>query len=222
MRRLGAASAMIFALLATSSATAQTAPGSSPVSTRSAAQAALDSVVALCGITFDTRQEIRSQSSACRLDSALLQALAAWVSAELDLPQMVDLPEVKLVSPSELVLIRLGRARSRQTSASSAGETGPATLHHQHEIAALYEDATHTIYLLEGWSGATPAELSILVHEMAHHVQNLAGLRYECAEAREKPAYMAQAQWLAFFGQTLEGEFSTDPMTLLVRTVCPR
>jgi hypothetical protein len=220
MRQLGAAA--FLALLATSSLTAQPAPDSSPVPPLSAAEAALERVDALCGVTFDTRQKVRSQSGACRPDGALLDALAAWVSAELDLPQIIDLPDVQFVASRELVLFRFGRARSRQTSASSAVENGPATPHPQHEIAALYEDATHTIYLQEEWSGTTSIELSILVHEMAHHVQNLTGLKYECAEAREKPAYMAQAQWLALFGQTLEGEFSTDPMTLLVRTVCPR
>jgi hypothetical protein len=221
MRQLGAASATFLVLLATSSATAQSALDSAPVPTLLAAEAALERIDAFCGITFDTRQEVRSQSGACRADRALLDALAAWVSAELDLPQIIDMPEVKLASPRELVLVRIGRAQ-HQTLASSAVDSGAATPHHQHEIVALYEDATRTIYLQEGWSGATSAELSILVHEMTHHVQNLAGLRYECAEAREKLAYMAQAQWLALFGQTLAGEFSTDPMTLLVRTVCPR
>jgi hypothetical protein len=47
-------------------------------------------------------------------------------------------------------------------------------------------------------------------------------VKYECAEARERPAFVAQARWLELFGQTLESEFSMDGMTLLVRTTCPR
>jgi hypothetical protein len=35
-----------------------------------------------------------------------------------------------------------------------------------------------------------------------------------------RPAYVAQARWLALFGKSLGGEFSIDPMTLLVRTTC--
>jgi hypothetical protein len=48
----------------------------------------------------------------------------------------------------------------------------------------------------------------------------VAGLKYECAEAREKPAYEAQDKWLAEFGRNLLDEFKLDPMTLLVRTRC--
>jgi len=40
----------------------------------------------------------------------------------------------------------------------------------------------------------------------AHHVLDLtgAGLTYACPEARERPAYKAQAGWLDLFGKTLE------------------
>ena len=38
---------------------------------------------------------------------------------------------------------------------------------------AIYDDATQTIYLPEGWQGVKPAKLSILVHEMVHHMQSL-------------------------------------------------
>jgi hypothetical protein len=86
--------------------------------------------------------------------------------------------------------------------------------------AALYDDATRTIYLPAGWTGETPAELSVLVHEMVHHLQNVAGLRYECAAARERPAHVAQDRWLALFGRSLVDEFALDSMTLLVRTAC--
>jgi hypothetical protein len=88
------------------------------------------------------------------------------------------------------------------------------------KVEAYYDDATRTIYLPQGWTGRSPAELSLLVHEMVHHVQNVAGLKYACPEEREKIAYAAQRQWLALFGRDLMHEFKIDPMTLLVRTNC--
>lgn len=88
------------------------------------------------------------------------------------------------------------------------------------EVEAQYDDATRTIYLPEAWTGDSPAELSVLVHEMVHHVQNVAGLGYACPEEREKLAYAAQRQWLALVGRDLLQEFRLDPMTLLVRTNC--
>jgi hypothetical protein len=46
------------------------------------------------------------------------------------------------------------------------------------KVEAYYDDATRTVYLPKGWTGRSPAELSVLVHEMVHHVQNVAGLTY--------------------------------------------
>jgi len=95
----------------------------------------------------------------------------------------------------------------------AAGESG---------TIALYDDEARTIYLPTGWTGATPAEFSILVHEMVHHLQNSAGAGFECPEAREKMAYESQARWLAMFGSDLAAGFGIDPLTLLVRTSCFR
>jgi hypothetical protein len=87
-------------------------------------------------------------------------------------------------------------------------------------LEAFYDDATRTIHLPTGWTGGSPAELSVLVHEMVRHVQNVAGLVYACPEAREKLPYAAQRQWLALFGRELMKEFNLDPVTLLIRTNC--
>jgi hypothetical protein len=55
---------------------------------------------------------------------------------------------------------------------------------------------------------------------MVHHVQNVAGLKFECSQARERPAYVAQDRWLALFGSNLVDEFELNPITVLVRTRC--
>jgi hypothetical protein len=60
----------------------------------------------------------------------------------------------------------------------------------------------------------------VLAHEMVHHLQNLAGDKFECAQAREKPAYTAQKKWLEAAGLDFFREFETDPITLMLRTVC--
>jgi hypothetical protein len=72
-----------------------------------------------------------------------------------------------------------------------------------------------------GWSGKTPGELSVLVHEMVHHVQNVPGLKFACPEERENVAFEAQERWLDRFNGDLLTEFGLDPFfTLLVRTNC--
>ena len=88
------------------------------------------------------------------------------------------------------------------------------------EVVAVYNDATRTIFLAQGWIGVTPAEVSILVHEMVHHLQNLGGLKYECPAARERLAYNAQNEWLQQFGLDLETAFDVDRLTVLVSSTC--
>jgi Domain of unknown function (DUF6647) len=140
----------------------------------------------------------------------LLTAIATWLSINFSLPAVYALPRVEFVQPEAMRAVRLQRAHFGR---SSQPERTP-------QVEAFYEDATHTIYLAQGWTGKSPAELSVLVHEMVHHVQNAAALKYACAAAREKLAYAAQDRWLALFGRTLMDEFKLDPMTVLVRTKC--
>lgn len=61
---------------------------------------------------------------------------------------------------------------------------------------------------------------SVLVHEMVHHLQNLAGLTYACPEEREQLAYAAQQDWLALLGRNLFTDFGSDAFTLTARTHC--
>ena len=60
----------------------------------------------------------------------------------------------------------------------------------------------------------------MLLHELTHHFQILAGLQYECPAAREKLAYLAQAKWLEQAGSTLEQEFGVDLFTIVITSAC--
>jgi hypothetical protein len=114
--------------------------------------------------------------------------------------------------------------RERGVASDHRSETiiggGSTAASQQPDIVALYDDELRTIYLPSDWRGHTAAELSIVVHEMVHHIQNTGHLKYECGEAREKLAFKAQEQWLGLFGQDLETQFGLDSLTLLVRTNC--
>jgi hypothetical protein len=87
-------------------------------------------------------------------------------------------------------------------------------------VVSIYKDRDHVIVLPIGWQGVTPAELSILVHEMVHHLQNVGKLKFTCPQEREALAYKAQDQWLQLFGKDLEGEFELDAFTILVKSRC--
>jgi hypothetical protein len=152
------------------------------------------------------------------LPSATLMAeIAAWLSANFELPAINQYPRVEFASPAKLLSLRLGgfgvgrreNATPPQPPLSVGGD-----------LLAVYDSARRIIYLPEGWSGQTHAETSILVHEMVHHLQSAGGLKYPCPAAGEKTAYLAQDLWLRRFGQDLETAFETDLFTVLVRSLC--
>ena len=90
----------------------------------------------------------------------------------------------------------------------------------ERHVVAVYDTQSQTIYLPENWSGKSAADQSILVHEMVHHLQKLAGMSFECPAAREKVAYLAQETWLERFGLSLEREFELDMFTVVVSSAC--
>ena len=134
----------------------------------------------------------------------LLYTLALWLEANFDLPRATRDPHLATLPGPELIAMRYGEGV----------DVAPD------RVVALYDEATNTIYLSEGWTGRSPAELSILVPELVHHMQAMAGHRFACPAARERMAYRAQDAWLALFGEDLETAFNLDPAMLLVGTVC--
>jgi Domain of unknown function (DUF6647) len=147
----------------------------------------------------------------------LLASIVTWLSTDFAVPDAYRHPRIEFASPMKMAAIRY-RALGAGLQAQAIGEDlWPANMR---DTMALYEDASRTIYLREGWTGATPAEMSVLVHEMVHHLQNLAGQKFACSQAREKPAYAAQQKWVELAGGDFFQEFETDPLTLKLRTTC--
>ena len=148
------------------------------------------------------------------IDPAVLADLMTWLSENFDLP-VTDQPRIELVPSARITTFRYRGFAQPQAPVDDRAM-------HDAGVVAVYDDATRTIYLPEGWSGTTPAELSILVHELVHHLQNGAQLKYECPQARERLAFAAQERWLGLYDRSLSSEFEIDPFTLLVRTRCLR
>ena len=146
-----------------------------------------------------------------------ITAMETWVSNQFDLPIMHEHPRIELAPPAKIASLRFTDLLSDPGAQVEPNNRAPSA---QHDTIAIYDDATRTIYLPEGWSGSTPAELSVLVHEMVHHFQNLLGLKHECPQEREKLAYIAQDRWLGLFGHSLADDFALDPFSLFVKTTC--
>jgi hypothetical protein len=151
---------------------------------------------------------------------SLLTLMVTWLSINFGLPAVYDHPRVEFVSAAELAQIRYGRLAALRNAGAEVEQVASGAPKHAGDVHAFYDDTSRSIYLPKEWAGRTPAELSVLVHEMVHHLQLVGGHRFECPQAREKMAYTAQQQWLNHFGRSLETEFEIDPMTLLLRTKC--
>ena len=151
---------------------------------------------------------------------ALLTAIVIWISANYALPASLNHPRIERVASVEMAGLRYKGLLSALQRKTIALQDQESSFEKRRDVVALYNDQTRTIYLSDKWAGATPAELSVLVHEMVHHLQNEAGISYECPAEREKLAYEAQDKWLNLFGRNLEQEFEINGLALLVSTSC--
>lgn len=205
-----------FAFSATSGGDAQEKPSGQQI--RSIKTTQLRAVV-LPGTNYEIVNG-RSISFADPGGEVLLTAIVTWLSTNFDLPAVDQHPRIELVPPLKMAALRYGRQGSPPNTPAPLDSEDATPLRDGRDIVTLYDGAIKTIYLPEGWTGKTPAELSVLAHEMVHHLQNVAGLKYGCPEEREKPAYAAQARWLGLFGRSLATEFQMDPFTVFARTNC--
>jgi hypothetical protein len=178
----------------------------------------VEQTVRASGFKYEVLDAARFHPGAIRINLELLHQIVFWLSINFDLPQIHDYPNIAFVSASKMGLLRYKDFYSgAPDDIVLKDERGPQNAR---KIVAVYDDKLQTIYLPEGWTGATPIEISVLVHEMVHHLQNVGHLKHECLAARETLAYAAQALWLDLFGLNLAREFELDDFDLLVRTRC--
>ena len=145
----------------------------------------------------------------------LIRELIQWLSSTVGLPMVRDLPRIAHADPAAISTVRYRTLLAAQQAAA------PSTPQYvSRQTVAVYVDDEQTIYLPSDFTGRTAEDLSVLVHELVHHIQNVAGLRHECPQAREKDAYLAQERWLAQFNKSLATEFGIDPFTVLVNGLC--
>ena len=135
--------------------------------------------------------------------NALLAAIVTWLAMNFGLPANYVFPTVRYLSQKEIYLARYGTTEPRFWP-----------------VAAIYDIPNNTIILPHGWTPTSPTDVSVLVHEMVHHLQNKAGLKYACNEEREAVAYAAQERWLNHFGTNLQNEFHFNALTLKILTSC--
>jgi len=150
----------------------------------------------------------------------LIAVIATWISLNYGLPPYEAPPAVAFASAAEMAELRADRVSQHAPDPAPIDGKRIVEDGSQHEVHALYDSVTETIYLPKAWSASSPADVSILVHEMVHHMQHETDTFFSCPQEREKLAYRAQARWLGHTDDTLEGAFGLDPLTILVRSNC--
>ena len=135
----------------------------------------------------------------------LINVIMVWLSLTFALPTTPERPQVSHVPAQRITAIHLGVA------------SGAA---HDQTILGAYDARTQTIFLRDDWDSRNAADVSVLVHELVHYLEDRASRRYECLGEREALAYEAQQRWLRLFGKDLQSAFGLDAFTLKMRTTC--
>ena len=116
---------------------------------------------------------------------------STWLAVEFDLPAIHSHPQIDAGAGRDD-----RRPAATAACSRSANKFGYPTIgarrRRTRDTVAVYSRRRAHDHLPEGWTGSTQAELSVLVHEMVHHAQNLIGLKHECPQEREKLADHAQ------------------------------
>jgi hypothetical protein len=103
---------------------------------------------------------------------ALLTAIVIWISANYALPATFDHPRIERVASIEMAGLRYKGLLSALQRKTTALQEQESSFEKRRDVVALYNDQTRTIYLSDKWAGSTPAELSVLVHEMVVCTEN--------------------------------------------------
>ena len=132
----------------------------------------------------------------------LVLSMVLWVSQQTGLPMPQHLPNVHILNDTTFCNIYGKHCHAK-------------TVH----PVAFYDHGE--IFLKEPFDPDSLPSLSILVHEIVHHLQTSAGWQYPCIPAGEPLAYNTQAKWLKSLGvQDPWSVMGIDRFTVIVVSLC--
>lgn len=179
--------------------------------------ALIDSAAAASSLSQPSQsidQHVDPSARAADRAASMFDEIVRWLAENFELPPTDSAPKVAFASQLDLMKLR---AADRAQWQGFKYDDDPTNVRN---VVAVYDTVATTIYLPLGWTGNSPGDQSVLVHEMVHHLQNIAKLKFECPAAREKVAYLAQDAWLRRFDLSLEDEFGVDMFTVVASSAC--
>ncbi len=112
----------------------------------------------------------------------LVRSLENWLDENTSLPRRQEMATIRSTSVG---LIPVQAVADRMAHGSNP--------------RGFYDADSRTIWLVHPWNPHNPRDVSVLLHELVHHRQAMAGHWY-CLGAQELPAYRLQQTWLDQFG----------------------
>jgi len=141
----------------------------------------------------------------------LLRALMVWASAQTGLPMTDELPEIRITNRCEIERIFYS------DMSKSCEDTAL-------RIQAIYDPRVARMLLPETWSEKNIYDISMLVHEVVHHLQAKNGQTPETVGCTgrdiEKPAYDAQIAWLEAAGLDAFETMGINGLAYRLLTIC--
>lgn len=141
----------------------------------------------------------------------LLRALMVWASAQTGLPASEELPVIRIADQCEIERIYYDDATK---------DCGDSAM----RIQAIYDPRASLMHLPEGWSENNIYDVSMLVHEIVHHLQARAGITAKTVNCIgrdvEKPAYDAQIAWLEAAGLDAFETMGINGLSYHMLTIC--
>lgn len=135
------------------------------------------------------------------MTKALLLSLMIWVAQQTGLPLPKEIPELNLVTEQELC------------TEYGAGKE------ECEKIRAIYFDGI--IMARTSLDPTALSDMSLLVHELVHYLQEVNGVEYSCMGASEPLAYKTQVRWLLEAGVKNPWEFiDSSEFTVMTYAMC--
>ena len=134
---------------------------------------------------------------------AFIVAASLWINAHTGLPLLTEVPRIEQRTSTELFVMMYKDDKDAD----------------KYDIMAV--TAYDTIYLRNTFDERDILDLSILVHELVHVMQNLSDVEYACIIENEQEAYELQSKWLAQNGVNYYDKFDTLYYQAIQDASCP-
>jgi|TARA_Y100000590_G_scaffold452401_1_gene595510 hypothetical protein len=109
----------------------------------------------------------------------IITALMIWIGANSSLDTLVDIPQVIFLPQEQM-----------ESLYYSTGNQKSGTLH------GFYNTKQDVVILPDTWDRRKGWDLSVLLHEVIHYVQDMNGITFQCLAEMEKDSWPLQQKYL--------------------------